>query len=216
MLLNNFERCELKVDKSNSLKVVIGKLEDLFSKFNGMFFKNELETPVITVSPDTTKGAYGWCTTWKAWKDHKDSDGYYEINICAEYLNRPFEEICGTLIHEMVHLMNLQNEVQDTSRNGMYHNKKFKQIAEKHGLIVDKSEKYGWCITKLNNEVLEFVKSLDEQSFKLYRSKIPKIMTSSSSSSRKYVCPRCGTIIRATKEVRVICSDCDIEFEEEI
>ena len=214
--MNNFERCELKVDKSNSLKVVIGKLEDLFSKFNGMFFKNELETPVITVSPDTTKGAYGWCTTWKAWKDHKDSDGYYEINICAEYLNRPFEEICGTLIHEMVHLMNLQNEVQDTSRNGMYHNKKFKQIAEKHGLIVDKSEKYGWCITKLNNEVLEFVKSLDEQSFKLYRSKIPKIMTSSSSSSRKYVCPRCGTIIRATKEVRVICSDCDIEFEEEI
>lgn len=214
--MNNFERCELKVDKSNSLKVVIGKLEDLFSKFNGKFFKNELETPVITVSPDTTKGAYGWCTAWKAWKDHEDSDGYYEINICAEYLNRPFEETCGTLIHEMVHLMNLQNEVQDTSRNGMYHNKKFKQTAENHGLIVDKSEKYGWCITKLNDEAAEFIKSLDEQSFKLYRSKIPKIMTSSSSSSRKYVCPRCGTIIRATKEVRVICSDYDIEFEEEI
>ena len=29
-------------------------------------------------------------------------------------------------------------------------------------------------------------------------------------------CPRCGAIIRATKEVHVICADCDCEFQEEI
>jgi hypothetical protein len=204
------------MENSVSLQVVIGKLETLFDKFNEKFFNNELERPVITVSPDTTKGAYGWCTAWKAWKDHEDSDGYYEINMCAEHLNRPFEETCGTLIHEMVHLLNLQNEIQDTSRSGMYHNKKFKQVAEQHGLTVEKNEKYGWCITKPNDEAAEYIHSLDEEAFKLRRTKIPKIMTSSSSSSRKYVCPGCGTIIRATKEVRVICSDCDIEFEEEI
>lgn len=34
-------------------------------------------------------------------------------------------------------------------------------------------------------------------------------------SSRKYVCPMCGCIIRATKEVHVICGDCNVEFEEE-
>lgn len=204
------------MENSVSLQVVIGKLETLFDKFNERFFKNELERPVITVSPDTTKGAYGWCTAWKAWKDHEESDGYYEINMCAEHLNRLFEETCGTLIHEMVHLLNLQNEIQDTSRSGMYHNKKFKQVAEQHGLIVEKNEKYGWCITKLNDEAAEYIHSLDEEAFKLRRTKIPKIMTSSSSSSRKYVCPGCGTIIRATKEVRVICSDCEIEFEEEI
>jgi rubrerythrin len=81
---------------------------------------------------------------------------------------------------------------------------------------VDKSEKYGWCITKLSEEALTYVHSLDEQSFKLHRSRIPKIKTSSSSSSRKYVCPICGTIIRATKEVNVRCGDCGVEFEEEI
>jgi hypothetical protein len=205
------------MENSNSLQLVIGKLEDLFSKFNQKFFNNELDKPVITVSPDITKGAYGWCTAWKAWKkDEESDDGYYEINLCAEYLSRPFEETCGTLIHEMVHLMNLENEVQDTSRSGMYHNKKFKQTAEQHGLIVDKNDKYGWCITKLNDEAASYIELLDEKSFKLHRSKIPKIMTSSSSSSKKYVCSGCGTIIRATKEVRVICSDCGIEFEEEI
>ena len=28
-------------------------------------------------------------------------------------------------------------------------------------------------------------------------------------------CPGCGTIVRATKEVRVMCADCELEFEEE-
>ena len=48
-----------------SLKPVIDKLENLFSKFNEKFYGGELQKAVITVSPDTTKGAYGWCTAWK-------------------------------------------------------------------------------------------------------------------------------------------------------
>ena len=32
-------------------------------------------------------------------------------------------------------------------------------------------------------------------------------------NSRKYVCPKCGNIIRATKAVNVICGDCNISFE---
>ena len=49
-----------------SLKPVIDELEILFSKFNKAFFEGKLEKPVITVSPDHTRGAYGWCTGWKA------------------------------------------------------------------------------------------------------------------------------------------------------
>lgn len=39
-----------------SLKPVIAELEDLFSKFNARFFADKLEKPVITVSPDHTRG----------------------------------------------------------------------------------------------------------------------------------------------------------------
>ena len=52
-----------------SSKPVIEKLESLFSKFNEKFYNNELQTQIITVSPDITKGAYGWCTAWKAWSN---------------------------------------------------------------------------------------------------------------------------------------------------
>lgn len=118
-----------------SLKPVIDKLENLFSKFNEKFYNGELQKAIITVSPDTTKGAYGWCTAWKAWSNQEPkkisdmkpeeieaakSEGFYEINICAEYLARPFEQICETLLHEMVHLYNLQVGVQDTSRSAVY------------------------------------------------------------------------------------------------
>ena len=115
---------------SASLKPVISELESLFSTFNKAFFEGKLEQPVITVSPDSTKGAYGWCTGWKAWQNGDENGGFYEINLCAEYLNRPFEETCGTLIHEMVHLWNLQEGIQDTSRSGTYHNKQFKVAAD--------------------------------------------------------------------------------------
>jgi len=98
--------------KETSLKPIIEKLETLFSRFNEKFYNNELQMPIITVSPDTTKGAYGWCTSWKAWSNGeqkkisdlskltkedlealKKDEGFYEINICAEYLSRPFEKV---------------------------------------------------------------------------------------------------------------------------
>jgi len=199
-----------------SLKPVIDELENLFSKFNARFFDSKLEKPVITVSPDHTRGAYGWCTGWKAWQDGAKEGGYYEINLCAEYLNRPFEETCGTLLHEMIHLFNLFEGVQDTSRGGTYHNKKFKEAAEAHGLTVEKTAKYGYSKTALTPEAVEFVKTLGQDGFSLVRPKVPSLKGSSKSSkSRKYVCPCCGAIIRATKEVRVICADCDVEFVEE-
>lgn len=202
-----------------SLKPVIDELETLFSKFNARFFENKLERPVITVYPDHTRGAYGWCTSWKAWQNGAKEGGFYEVNLCAEYLNRPYEETCSTLLHEMVHLLNLQDGVQDTSRSGTYHNKKFKETAEAHGLIVEKGEKYGWHKTSLSPEALEFVQSLGKQGFTLVRPRPLGLKGSSKSggsSSRKYVCPCCGTIIRATKEVHVICAECEVEFQEEI
>lgn len=64
-----------------SLKPVIEELENLFSKFNARFFADKLEKPVITVSPDHTRGAYGWCTGWKAWKAGEDE---------GPYLHRPY------------------------------------------------------------------------------------------------------------------------------
>lgn len=200
--------------KNNSLQTTIQELEDMFEIFNSVYFESKLSKPIITVSPDVTKGSYGWCTSWKAWKKASGAEGYYEINICAEHLARPFKEVAGTMLHEMIHLYNLERGVKDCSRGGTYHNAKFKAAAEAHGLTVEADSKYGWCVTKLNaqsEEIVEdFMDDLGKTTFDLFREAIKKEpKKGGKSSSRKYVCPCCGLIIRATKEVKVKCYECD-------
>ena len=197
----------------SSLQSTIEQLEVIFKKANDRFFKGELQKPVIAVNHDTTSGAYGWCSCWKAWQK-EGTEGYYEINMCAEHLSRPIEDLVGTLLHEMVHLWNLQNGIKDTSRGNTYHNKRFKVEAEQRGLTIEQHAKYGWTLTSLNAEGLDFVESLGETTFGLHRTPMTKAESSSSkkkSSSRKYVCPCCNQSIRATKEVKLYCGECTTE-----
>lgn len=114
----------------------------------------------------------------------------------------------------------------DNFKTGCYNIDKFKEIepndnkqaAEKHGLTVEKDAKYGWTKTSLNDEAKAFVDGMQDKKFELHRKSLPRIpgAAKTKQSSRKYVCPVCGCIIRATKEVHVICGDCNIEFEEEV
>ena len=228
---------------STSLKPTLSTFESLFSKLNDHYFEGGLQPAVIAVAPDAKKRAYGWCTGWKAWGSGRrltmdelaemsdeeierlNDEGFYEINICAEYLTRSITEVIGTLLHEMVHLYNLQVGVKDTSRNGYYHNKAFYDAAVAHGLECIKEGSYGYCRTKLNDEAERFVRSLGDISFDLYRKPVYRTGRGSGGAteadepkqaSRKYVCPSCGNSVRATKEVHIKCMDCDLPMKWEL
>lgn len=193
-----------------TIRPIIEKLEQVFDTFNQKFYNSELERPVITVAQDTTSGAYGWFTTWRAWQE-EGSEGYYEINICAETLNRPFHETIGTLLHEMAHLFAQMKGIKDTSRGGTYHNKRFKEIAEAHGLIIENTQKYGWTKTSLQPETKDFIDMMNFEGFTLRRLSPEKSASKKKSSSRKYVCPHCGQSVRATKEISILCGECTSE-----
>lgn len=47
--------------------------------------------------------------------------------------------------------------MQDCSRGNTYHNKKFKECAESHGLEVAHHERYGWTVTTPSLELLDFI-----------------------------------------------------------
>ena len=195
----------------NNYYEAVKALEELFNQFNDHLFDNEVEKPIITISPDTTGGAYGWCTTQKIWKSSDEE--YYEINICAEHLNRPIKEVCATLIHEMVHLHNIGNGVQDTSANGRYHNKKFKETAEAHGLIIEKVQSYGWTKTSLHPDTSDWIeKNVTIESFGLARAKKSKAHTKSKSKYRYYMCPCCNKKFYTVSEINARCEGCDKTF----
>ena len=117
---NNFKEDTAMLQISEIVK----KTEEMFDLFNKHFYDGELTRPAITVSPDGRRGAYGWCSIYEIW--NANNELYREINLCAEYLDRPIAEIAATLLHEMSHLYNLQHDIQDVSNNGYYHNMKFK------------------------------------------------------------------------------------------
>ena len=210
----------------------IDELQRNFKMLNEKYFNSELEKPVITILTDVTSGAYGWVTKNEVWSS-KDNKWYREINLCAEYLNRDTELVITTLLHEMCHLYNIQRGVQDTSRAGTYHNTKFKEVAECRGLIVEKSDKYGYCITKPTQELIDLVKAKTRagcfklERMKTYRNGTPKTTTKgedgrekttsrTKQSMRKYNCPTCGLIVRASKDVsgKLLCVDCNEIFIE--
>ena len=201
--------------KKVNTKVVISELHRAFKIFNEEIFNGSLPEPAILVAPRGNKKlTLGWCTVGKVWKNEVTEEERYEINICAEALNRGIYPVMATLLHEMVHLHNLVFEIKDTSRGGTYHNMKFKKVAEEHGLIIEHGEKIGWSLTKLQGTTMDLIDkaSFDEAVFSFARremdSEKDKPRKKKKGSVRKYVCPKCGCIIRASKQVNVICGDC--------
>ena len=122
----------------------------------------------------------------------------------------------------------MMHDIQDTSNRGVYHNKRFKQIAENiGGLIIDKHDKYGWTITSPSESTLDFCISngfedilINRDSFPNFggftggisgnSDNLPKVLKPS--STRKYMCPCCGNSFRATKNINVLCMDCNEPF----
>jgi len=206
-----------------SLAPIVEAFDNLFDKFNERFFENALQKPVITISKskEGKTRTTGWCTTERVWKGGNTST-YFEINICPEYLYRPIEKTLATLLHEMVHLYNVINGIQDCSRSNQYHNKKFKETAERHGLFVEKDDSYGYVKTTLRPETLEYINTLNLKIFDLFREEHPAKSKDAyentyenenkKTSTRKYICPNCVQSVRATREVNIVCGDCNIKM----
>ena len=194
-------------------------LMQAFNAINSHFYNGELEKPIITVKEGKKKNAYGWIETSKNWIQGKTER--YEINISCDYIGeRTVAETIATLMHEMAHLYNLQQEIKDTSRAGIYHNTKFRETAEAHGLQISYNEHIGWSLTKLTPETEKWVdENINIKGFSVYKltkEKISKGTAKPKQSMRKLVCPCCGLIARVTKpNVKLLCVKCNEELKEE-
>ena len=205
--------------QTTKMSRAVGQLEKIYFHLNEDFFDGGLPTPIITVQ--SKPGTMGHCSAAKVWQ--RKEDNAYELNIAAEVLNYPIEDTLDTMIHEMVHLYCRENGIKETSRNGMYHNGRFKAEAEKRGLECFKHGQYGWN-TRPTEKLVEYALSKDWNEICIGRnSGIPGIRIGASgtghsgtvgsgesrpSSTRKLQCPCCGNSVRATKTVRIMCMDC--------
>lgn len=186
---------------------VVTKLENLFDLLNAAYFEDKLPKPVITVQ--STPKFYGHCSTKKIWKS--ENDARYEINIGAEYLNRPSDDTAATMCHEMVHLYCLENGINDTCQKGRYHNKTFKTECELRDLEVGYDRANGYTHTTPTEA---FKKTLEDAGFVLevpFARVPPKAKAKAArEKAHKYVCPVCGQEVKTTAELSLICGVCEV------
>lgn len=83
----------------------------------------------------TTKGvAIKWGHFGPNHWDTEDGKAH-ELFVSGESLSRPAHETMETLLHEAAHALCHVRGIKDTSRNNLYHNKRFVKAAEELGLM---------------------------------------------------------------------------------
>lgn len=199
---------------SETLEVIEAVGDAMYhDKFDG-------DIPRIKITIQKAKASnLGHCTTKPVW--HDGEVDYYEINLNPINFDRGCTGVLTTLLHEFVHVYNTINGISDTSRNGTYHNAKFKTTAEEVGLAVVKTDKYGWSTSAAEQpeELIEYFEyvtqreadklGLDAEKVFAVRDADTKAVTKKQKSF-KHVCWHCGAIARTTKDsIRLVCGGCE-------
>lgn len=200
-------------------------LEYGYDVLNNFYFGGELPPVVISImsSPRTN----GHFTLGKVWR--KEDVHLHEINISAEHIDRPIENIMATMCHEMVHFHCLLHGIKDVSQNGRYHNRNFKREAEARGLLIEYAEYIGYSVTTPGEEFVRLIADYGiVKPADINRDGEKRVMVGIGGadgsnnvggtenkprcSTRKYQCPLCLNSFRATKDINVLCMDCNVQF----
>lgn len=146
------------MNEPDRMSQLTGELERCFHLLNLDFFNGELPTPVITVVP--TARAYMHYVPRDIWDTMNSSKK--RINVSSAYLNRPLEQCIAGLLHEMVHMYNDLELIQDTSNNGAYHNRFFARQAVQRGLVVASTKTKGYGLTAPSERLIDWILLHDE------------------------------------------------------
>ena len=144
-----------------------------------------------------------------------------EIMISGEGLRRTARDVLATLLHEAAHALAHARGIKDTSRQGRYHNTKFKACAEEVGLAVEHDAQTGWSVTTITPATeLAYAAQLQAltDAMTLWRHG----ETTTGPKARRNpnliaaICP-CGRSIRVAAstlaEAPITCQACDQDFQ---
>lgn len=150
---------------------------------------------------------------------HHGDDQLPEVFIGGEGLARGPVGVLGTLLHEAAHALAHERGIKDTSRQGRWHNTRFKELASEVGVTVEKDPRIGWSPTTVPDATRAgYAPVLDQlgAALRLHRSaEAPEGGSTGKKTPPACVC-ECGRRIRVAPSVLavgpIICGLCDTEF----
>jgi hypothetical protein len=128
--------------------------------------------------------------------------------------------VLGTLLHEAAHGLALARSIQDTSRQGRYHNRRYAALAGELGLQVAAQPPVGWSATTVPEPTASrYATQLEELAAALVLWRRIELRAAAGSRARNLLactCP-CGRKVRAAKttlaEAPILCGRCEQPFQ---
>lgn len=156
-----------------------------------------------------------------SWVRGKEMEMVHELFIGGEGLSRGAAELLGTLLHEAAHGVATTRKIQDTSRQGRFHNTKFKAIGEELGLELAQTGSIGWSDTSVPDATrtayAREIKRL-QAVLGIYRRITPRATKERNGGTKLTLKCECGRGFQISPSVAeqgpIWCHVCDTEFEE--
>jgi hypothetical protein len=144
----------------------------------------------------------------------------HEVLVGGEGLHRGLLEVLGTLLHEAAHGLAQARGVQDTSRGGRYHNRRYATLAGELDLEVATVKPIGWSATTVpEHTAAVYAGQLEELQAALVLWRRQEHRIGPSTRSRNLLAAACGCgrrirVARATlAEAPILCGLCEQAFE---
>jgi hypothetical protein len=151
---------------------------------------------------------------------HANGTDQPEVLIGAEGLRRPPLEVFGTLLHEAAHGVAHARGITDTSRQGRYHNRRYRQLAVELGLNVVDRPPLGWTDTSVPTETAaSYQPTLDQlgDALVLWRHLERTTQPPPRSTNLQPCACACGRRIRVARgtleQAPILCGACREAFE---
>jgi hypothetical protein len=143
-----------------------------------------------------------------------------EVLVGGEGVHRGPLEVLGTLLHEAAHGLAQARSIQDTSRQGRYHNRRYATLAHELGLEATSIPPIGWSATTVPRPTASaYAGQLQElqAALVLWRRQEHRIGPGPRSRNLLAATCGCGRRIRVAKttlaEAPILCSACQRPFQ---
>jgi hypothetical protein len=168
-------------------------------------------------------GSEGKRLNWGHFAPHRwqvNGADRHEVLVGGEGLQRGPTEVLGTLLHEAAHGLAQARSVQDTSRGGRYHNRRYAQLARELGLDVAAVTPIGWSATTVpDHTAAAYASQLEElqAALVLWRRQEHRLGRGPRSRNLLAATCDCGRRIRVAKatlaEAPIVCGACQQPFQ---
>ena len=192
----------------NRIAENIKYFQQIIDWINNEYFDNQVGIIVVP-------GHYSFTKTPKVEIKNGRINTFVYVDFFFFFINK--NECVKSLFHQVIMIYSELLPKPDyqsynfgiSSNRGMYLNYRYARLINYLGGTVKKHEKYGYRINELPKNLQEYLNTINFNNFNIY---IPEENKASKSSTRKYICPCCGNSFRATKDLNVLCMDCNEQY----